>query len=280
MQRGVRVAGKNDRASDVCDADPLHICFHAFGWRNTLERVHRAVASGDHQRPDAPPIRLLLDEARGRAARSRRGRDRFHRDREHVVAALHRGRAGGRAHTGRDARSRRRTPPDLPLRPMERLDHAGDQQPARRPELRLVAAQAHATSREPEQDRLRSGYRTPCHLVHSGSGGSAACQLAGTRRLAHGAPRAPVLPDPPARGPVAACLERPAGVRSRAPPAPACGDRLPDTSDRRLRDAGLPRPLARDRIRLPRCAARGCSASTWAWRSRPTTRECRSFRPR
>ena len=40
-------------------------------------------------------------------------------------------------------------------------------------ELRLVAAQAHSASREPEQDRLRSGYRTPCHLVHPGSGGSA-----------------------------------------------------------------------------------------------------------
>ena len=53
---------------------------------------------------------------------------------------------------------------------LERLDLADHRRPVRRHELRLVAAQAHASSCEPEQDRRRSRHRPAGDLVHARAG--------------------------------------------------------------------------------------------------------------
>ena len=74
--------------------------------------------------------------------------------------------------------------------------------------------------------------------------------------LGHRAPGRLLLPDPAARGALAARVERAPRARTRAHRPPAGRDRLPRRAHRRVPRAGLPRALARQGRRVPRDPAR------------------------
>ena len=121
--------------------------------------------------------------------------------------------------------------------------------PVRRHELRLVAAQAHPSSCEPEQDRRRPRHRSSRHLLHPRAG---ACPALARRPVARGAPGSLLLPDPPARGALAARVRRAARRVPREARAPLGRDRLPHGAAHRLR--------RRSSSSCSRPASRSCSS--------------------
>ena len=169
-------------------------------------------------------------------------------------------------------RPRCRAPADLPFRHVERLDQPDRRQPVRRHELRLVAAQAHPPSRQPEQDRVRPRHRSARALGHPRPGRTAAkpTRCAGSSRIRACSSSRSCC----SRG--SRCTPRACAGCSRATRLPVAGPR--SLSSRFASAATSPWSSSCSRRawpRLPRPCSWACSASTWACRSRRTTRGCR-----
>ena len=145
----------------------------------------------------------------------------------------------------------------------------------RRHQLRLVDDEAHASPRQPEQDRQGPRHRLRHDLVRRGG-----CREAARAHGAHH-PQAglPVLPAAHARGREPALHLDPHAVRPRTRQGALHSSSASSQCDSRstsARSSGC----CRSAWRSPSSACSSpCSASTWAPRSRRTTRACRSSRP-
>ena len=179
----------------------------------------------------------------------------LHLDRRHLVADVH----GGRASRSCSPRPRSSATTPRTGRSSARASGTTGRQPhprrIRRHELRMVAAQAHPPPREPQQDRRRPRHRPAGRRLHAGAGrrGDRPPMLRWV--IAHQG--CLLLPDPAARGPLAARRRACTAVFvARAARPPARGDRVPRRAHHRLPRTRLPRALARQRARVPRDPAR------------------------
>ena len=193
--------------------DPLHLICRAHHRREGGQRLHRAVAQSHGERADAAPVRLLLDEAH-------RARPSSSPPRSSLFIVI--GNTWWQMFTaaglailftqiamlGHDAahrqifRSGRWNDWTTP----------GHRQPPGGDELRVVAAQAHPAPREPEQGRRRPRHRAARDLVHGRPGRAAARFPLARVGMGDGAPGCLLLPDPAARRPVTARLQRAPGL--------------------------------------------------------------------
>ena len=141
--------------------------------RQGRQFIHRVDPHHPRDGADAPPLRLLLGQADRRSVDLDRLGGGFHPDRRQLVAAGQRRCARGFHDPDRVPRSRRCTPSDVQIRPVERLGQPDHREPTGRDQLRLVAEQAQPAPREPEQGGSRPRHRIDGSRPHSRTGNQA-----------------------------------------------------------------------------------------------------------